>query len=120
MNTNVKSGKESAPIVVGIGTSAGGLAALELFFTHTPKHCGLAFVVIQHLHPSYPSLLPEILQRFTTMRVQTASDGANIEAEIVYLIPPGKYLRIHDGALRLSESERPYRQWLPIDVFFFL
>ena len=39
--------------IVGIGTSAGGLEALELFLRHVPAECGMAFVVIQHLSPTH-------------------------------------------------------------------
>lgn len=38
--------------IVGLGTSAGGLEALEHFLTHVPKNSGLAFVIVQHLDPT--------------------------------------------------------------------
>jgi two-component system, chemotaxis family, CheB/CheR fusion protein len=53
--------------IVGIGASAGGLAAFEQFFTALPPDTGMAFVVVQHLSPPHKSILTEILQRFTTM-----------------------------------------------------
>ena len=55
--------------VVGIGASAGGLEALEQFFENMPVNSGMAFVVIQHLDPNYAGILPELLQRTTTMKV---------------------------------------------------
>lgn len=55
--------------IVGIGTSAGGLEALELFFRHVPAECGMAFVVIQHLLPTHAGNLPELLQRSTSVKV---------------------------------------------------
>src|SRR5262245_12496943 len=51
--------------IVGMGASAGGLEALEQFFTHTPSDCGMAFVLVQHLDPSRTSMMAELLQRFT-------------------------------------------------------
>jgi two-component system CheB/CheR fusion protein len=39
--------------VVGIGCSAGGLEALQKFFSHAPVDSGLVFVVVQHLAPTY-------------------------------------------------------------------
>ena len=39
--------------VVGIGASAGGLEALESFFSQVPAGCNMAFVVIQHLDPTH-------------------------------------------------------------------
>lgn len=52
--------------IVGVGASAGGLEALELFLGHVPKNSGLAFVVVQHLDPTRPGILPELLQHART------------------------------------------------------
>jgi len=49
--------------IVGIGASAGGLEALELFLRHAPAKSGVAFVVIQHLDPTHKGMLVELLQR---------------------------------------------------------
>ena len=47
--------------VVGVGASAGGLEALKALLSHLPSKTGMAYVVVQHLDPSHPSLLPELL-----------------------------------------------------------
>ena len=65
--------------VVGIGASAGGLEALEKFFTHLAPGCGLAFVVVTHQHPGHTSLLPELVRKCTRMRVLVAADGVAVE-----------------------------------------
>ena len=49
--------------VVGIGASAGGLEALELFLRHVPPSCGLAFVVVQHLDPTHKGVMAELTGR---------------------------------------------------------
>jgi TPP-dependent pyruvate/acetoin dehydrogenase alpha subunit len=51
--------------VVAIGASAGGLVSLEQLFAMVPEESGMAFVVIQHLSPEYPSLMDELLGRAT-------------------------------------------------------
>ena len=51
--------------LVGIGSSAGGLEAMEKFFAHVPANSGMAFVVIQHIDPTQKTLLPDLLQRAT-------------------------------------------------------
>lgn len=38
--------------IVGIGASAGGLEALELFLANVPQNSGMAFVIVQHLDPT--------------------------------------------------------------------
>lgn len=49
--------------VVAIGASAGGLKALEDFFSNVPSDTGMAFIVIQHLSPDYKSLMVELLSK---------------------------------------------------------
>ena len=48
-----RKGSNDAPLVIGIGASAGGLEALQQFFDCMPSHNGLSFVIIQHLSPDY-------------------------------------------------------------------
>jgi two-component system CheB/CheR fusion protein len=43
--------------IVGIGASAGGLAALEQFLENVPLRSGLAYVVVQHLDPTHKARL---------------------------------------------------------------
>lgn len=78
---------EEAPLaIVGIGASAGGLEALEQFFTHMPADSGMAFVVISHQDPNQTSLLPEILQKYTEMPVvQVAEGGVDARQNTVYI-----------------------------------
>src|SRR5688572_10592734 len=75
--------------VVGIGASAGGLEALEAFFSACPTDLGMAFVVIQHLSPDHQSLMAEILARRTSMPVVEVRDEMAIEPDRVYVIAPG-------------------------------
>lgn len=51
-------GSAEAPLVIGIGASAGGLEALQQFFGHMPTNSGLSFVVVQHLSPITRALWP--------------------------------------------------------------
>lgn len=102
---------------VGVGASAGGLEALESFFTHMAVDSNMAFIVIQHLSPNYKSMMVELLSKRTAMIVQRAEEGMLVEANAVYLIPPKKNLSIFHGKLLLSESDHSRGLNLPIDVF---
>jgi chemotaxis response regulator CheB len=64
--------------IVGIGASAGGLEALEQFFSNMPSDSGIAFVIVQRLDPTGHSSMPEILSRFTKMKIQVAADGLKV------------------------------------------
>ena len=67
-----KPGREAGGFpVVGIGASAGGLAAFEAFFSGMPADAdpGMAFVLVQHLAPDHKSILTDLIRRYTRMEV---------------------------------------------------
>lgn len=104
--------------IVGIGASAGGLGALEQFLSQTPTDSGLAFIVVQHLDPTHKALLPELLQRFTTMPVHEAKQDMRIESDAVYVIPPNTELSVDVGRLKLARPAVPRGRRLPVNVLF--
>ncbi|KAF0195690.1 MAG: two-component system chemotaxis family CheB/CheR fusion protein [Bacteroidetes bacterium] len=108
---------EGRLICVGIGASAGGLEALEVFFRNMPINSGMAFIVVQHLSPDYKSLMGELLSRYTTMEIFRAEDGIMVEPDSVYLIPPKKNMTMFHGKLFLTEQDTNRGLNLPIDIF---
>lgn len=104
--------------VVGIGASAGGLAALEQFFSHVPVDSGLAYVVVQHMDPHHKALLCDLLQRVTPMPVHQAIEGTVVEPNTIYVIPPGHELRVEQGNLRVRPSSLSRTRRLPVDALF--
>jgi two-component system CheB/CheR fusion protein len=111
------SGSSTDFYVVGIGASAGGLEALEKFFSNTPTDSNLAYVVIQHLSPDYKSLMSDLLSKRTELPVLVATDGMPVEPNHVYLIPPKQSITIFHRKLFLTERESG-QLYLPIDIFF--
>ena len=113
-----KQGETKRSIIVGIGASAGGLEALEKFFTNLPPRPGMAFVVITHMDPHHKSLMSELLSKYTQMEVSQAVDGMRVASDTVYIIPPNKDLVIAGGVLHTQDPSvyRGIRQ--PIDLFF--
>jgi two-component system CheB/CheR fusion protein len=113
--------KESSNLafpIVGIGASAGGLEVLEQFLRHVPEKSGLAIVIVQHLDPTHKGILPELLQRATTMPVQQVKDRMPVEPNCVYVIPPNHDMSILHGVLHLFKPAAPRGLRLPIDFFF--
>ncbi|MFH1811278.1 MAG: chemotaxis protein CheB, partial [Pseudomonadota bacterium] len=106
--------------VVGIGASAGGLAAFEAFFAAMPvdREPGMAFVLVQHLAPDHKSLLADLIQRHTRMQVREVEDGVRVQPNCAYIIPPGRDMAFVNGTLQLFEPGAPHGQRLPIDFFF--
>jgi two-component system, chemotaxis family, CheB/CheR fusion protein len=108
--------KELFP-VVGIGASAGGLEAMELFLSNVPENSGMAYVVVQHLDPTQKGMLPELLQRISKMKVYQARDGMLVCPNCVYVIPPNKSMSILHGKLQLFHPLETRGLRLPVDFF---
>jgi two-component system CheB/CheR fusion protein len=106
--------------IVGIGASAGGLAAFEAFFSTMPadNDPGLAFVLVQHLARDHKSILSELIQRYTRMQVFEVVDGMAVRPNCAYIIPPNRDMALVDGALHLLEPTLARGIRLPIDFFF--
>ena len=103
--------------IVGIGASAGGLEALGELMRHVPVD-GMAFIVVQHLAPDHESILSQLLARSSRMQVLTAADGATIEPNRVYVIPPNANLAVMHGVIRIMALSTGYGPRLPVDYMF--
>ncbi|MBK5964774.1 chemotaxis protein CheR [Thiocystis minor] len=123
-NTDTASEPAPAPEppfpIVGIGASAGGLAAFEAFFSAIPAdlQTGMAFVLVQHLAPDHKSILTELVKRYTSMEVQEVVDGVTVRPDCAYIIPPNLDMALLNGKLHLLEPKAPRGLRLPIDFFF--
>jgi two-component system, chemotaxis family, CheB/CheR fusion protein len=104
--------------IVGIGASAGGLAALGEFFAPAPPDSGAAFVVVSHQPSGHVSLLPDLLQKHTRMPVVEATDGMRLAPNHVYLSTPGRTLAMLQGVLHVMDRDSDGHVALPIDYFF--
>jgi two-component system, chemotaxis family, CheB/CheR fusion protein len=111
--------ERSGFLVVGIGASAGGLEALEQFFSAVPANSGLAFIVVSHQRPGGTSLLPQLLGKRAAIPVVESTNGIRVEPNRLYLAPPGSHMALRDGKLVIPEAtgSEP-RVALPIDYFF--
>src|SRR6202167_1746683 len=101
--------------VVGIGASAGGLNACRELVEALPAGTGMAFILVQHLDPTHESMMVDLLAGHTAMTVRQATDGMPIERDHFYVIPPGAYLAVGNGALHLSQPLARHGARLPVD-----
>src|ERR1700683_3595834 len=60
-------------------------------------------------------MMVDLLAGHTSMTVRQAADGMPIEPEHLYVIPPGTYLSVGDGALHLSQPQARHGARLPFD-----
>ena len=119
MPTNPDAASPPSPrLIVGVGASAGGLEAFTRLLAALPARTGMAFLFVQHLDPTRPSLLTELLGPKTSMAVVSAEQGAAVEADTVYVIPPDTALAIDAGRVALSAPTLVRGVRLPIDHLF--
>ena len=103
--------------VVGVGASAGGLAALRTFFACMPEEPGFACVVVVHLPPEHESHLVSLLQPYSRMPIREVTQTIGLEPNQVYVIPPNANLTSIATHLRLSDPQGRRTERAPIDHF---
>ena len=101
--------------IVAVGASSGGLEAYRKFLDAIPPKFGMAIILVQHLDPNHESLMVGLLRAHTSMPVLEAAEGLEVESDHIYIIPPGTFLAVKNGALSLSQSTTSHGARLPFD-----
>jgi two-component system chemotaxis response regulator CheB len=102
--------------VVAIGTSWGGLAALQKLFGALPGDFKLPIVVVQHRGNDAERLLAQLLQDATDLTVCEIEDKDSLRPGTVHVAPANYHVLFDDGYLSLTVEE-PVRFSRPsIDV----
>ena len=97
---------EKELIVVGIGSSAGGLEALTSFVKGLPLSNHTAYIVAQHLSPKHNSMMVDLISRETTLKIIGAKHKTTLESDTVYITPPNKNVEINSqNQIILSDPE---------------
>ena len=92
---------KSAPDIVAIGASAGGLEAIEALLMRLPPDLPAALLIVMHQQPQRISYLPEVLA-MTEMRVVVATEGDRLKSGTCYIDLPN---------LHLTRAELSREQW---------
>lgn len=115
MSPDESDGFGSFPIV-GVGASAGGLEALSRLLAALPADTGMAYLLVQHLDPTHPSRLTDLLAKATSMSVTEATDNVKVRPDHVYVIPPSMDMTIAHGLLKLTVRSEKRGLHLPLDA----
>ena len=102
---------------MGIGASAGGLEAFTQLLRELPSDVNMALVLVQHLDPTYKSMLTELLSRTTSLTVLEVTDGVRVKPRHVYVIPPNTAMTISERVLHLTSRIEVEGKHMPIDHF---
>jgi two-component system chemotaxis response regulator CheB len=92
--------------VIAMAASAGGLNALTHVLTALPADVPAAIVIVQHLDRRYRSVMADILDRRTALKVQEAHEGDALTHGVAHIAPPDRHLLVNrDGSISLSQTE---------------
>src|ERR1700737_164298 len=92
--------------VVCVGGSAGGLDAYIRLLKHLPADMGVAIVIVNHV-TKMPTMLHEVLPRFTKMPVELITESLRIRPNQVFIIPANRDLHVLDGDFHLKPISKP-------------
>ena len=102
--------------VVCVGGSAGGLDAYIRLLQNLPKDMGVAIVIVNHVR-TLPTMLHEILPRYTEMPVELITEKLDIKPNHVFIIPEQRDLHVNNDEFRLEPISKP-RGWPDVITVF--
>ena len=105
-------------LVVGFGSSAGGMQPLRKVLELLPVDTGMAFVLVPHLAPDQTSHLTSITEHFTKMPVHAIEHGRRPEPNNLYILQPNQTAQMRDGRFHVEARLASERVPRPIDLFF--
>ncbi|WP_336425970.1 chemotaxis protein CheB, partial [Roseovarius sp. D0-M9] len=88
--------------VIAVGASAGGLEACRALMKKIPGDTPAAFILILHLDPTHESMVIDLLEGHTDLKVVQAVDGMALRKGHLHVIPPGVFLTVKQNILHLS------------------
>ena len=107
--------------LVVVGTSLGGLRALEIILRGLGHDFPLPICVVQHRGADFDgeqSPLPQLLQLHSALPVVEAGDKDAMVGGRVYIAPADYHLLVDEGSLALSVDARVLHARPSIDVLF--
>jgi two-component system CheB/CheR fusion protein len=105
-------------VVVGIGSSAGGLEALQEFVRNIPKKSNCVYIVAQHLSPTYKSMMVDLLSRESSINIVEIEHGMSLKRDVIYITPPNNDVVLQDNKLYLRPPLSQVGPKPSIDILF--
>ena len=104
--------------MIAVGASAGGLQAIRRFISELTELPDTAVVIIQHLSGEHISLMDQLIERYTKVKVKFAEPGP-IEANTIYLNNGTFNISVKDGQfVSVDRYKTDYDYYFPINLFF--
>ena len=105
-------------VVVGIGSSAGGLEALQIMLSKLSDNLNCSYIIAQHLSPTHRSMMVDLLSRITNIPVIEVQNGMVIKAKTIYMTPENTDIFIANNKIHLKSIEHTYGPKPSVNYFF--
>lgn len=98
-----------AAALVAVAASTGGPRALAEVLSAISSAHGAGIVVVQHMPPGFTESLARRLDALCALDVREAIDGEGVVADVVYLAPGGRHLRLvaRPGGVVMQLTDEP-------------
>jgi len=104
--------------LIVVGTSAGGITALQHLVGALPKDLPAPVLIVLHVSPLSSSALPEILARAGMLAAMHPGHGERIETGKIYVAPPNCHMTVADSEVCLVFGPRENGHRPAIDPLF--
>jgi len=104
--------------IIVLGASVGGVEALSNLVAQFPEDLPAAVFVVQHITPTAPGQLAQVLDRAGLLPATMAHDCESFELGHIYVAPPDHHLLVKQGCLRVTRGLRENRVRPAIDPLF--
>lgn len=106
------------PFVIVIGSSAGGVTALQELIAGIPSGFQVPIFIVQHVAADSKSYLPEILIKISPLPACHPNDGQQIQPGNIYIAPPDHHMLIEKGHIVVKQGPKENRFRPSIDALF--
>ena len=104
--------------IVVIGASTGGVAALVELVKTLPADFPAPIFVVMHMAPDSPSILPQLLNSVSALKVRHPQDGELVEAGVIYVARPDHHLLLEGNRVLVTRGPKENRFRPSIDALF--
>jgi two-component system, chemotaxis family, CheB/CheR fusion protein len=105
-------------VVVGIGSSAGGLEALQIMLAKVSDNLNCSYIIAQHLSPTHRSMMVDLLSRITNIPVVEVQNGIVIKTKTIYMTPENTDIYVNNGKIYLKNVDSTYGPKPSVNYFF--
>ncbi len=104
--------------IIVIGSSAGGVIALQELVALLPANFQASIFVVQHISAHSPSMLAKILTSKGNLPAEHPEDGEVFETGRIYIAPPNRHMLIEGDHILVKKGPKENRFRPSIDALF--